>query len=117
MDFESAAFLLVVLTGLSQLVKKLVFGTPQERKIALTVLATCVATVMMVGESAWGNDNLVAGHSLGALDIISRLLVAVVLTGGATTIWEGLGDVSNIGENFRKVQVNIPQTENVTIER
>jgi hypothetical protein len=105
MDFGDAALLTVVLLGLGQQVKNLVFGTWEERKTVLLVLGTALVTVFLVAESAWGNEQIVNGRALDQLGWASLVLIAVVLSGMASTGYEALKQVGNIGQNrLTKVQ-------------
>lgn len=97
MDFANAALLIAVVVGLAQLAKTFLFGTTQQRKVAGVVLAIAIVSVLLVAQSAWGDEQIVGGETLDGLNLVSQLLVAVLLAGGASTVWEVFGAVKNIG--------------------
>jgi len=105
-DFGQAALLSFILLGLIDEAKTLVWGTNKERINVGIVNAAAIATVSLVATSAWADEQIVGGKTLGALGWSSLLLVAVVLGGSAGGLWKVLGAVTNIGQNqLTKVQV------------
>lgn len=103
MDFGNAALLTFILLGLIAEAKSLVWGTNKERITIGIVNGAAVATVFLVAESAWGNEQIIGGQQLGLLGWSSRLLVAIVLGGGASGLWQGFDTIKNVGQNMPKV--------------
>ncbi len=99
MDFGNAALLIFVLLGLVAELKSLVWGTNKERATIGIVNAAAIVTVFLVAESAWGNEQIIGGQQLGLLGWASRLLVAVVIGGGASGLWQGFDTIKNVGQN------------------
>lgn len=101
MDFGQAALLIGVVLGLSQFVKRVLPENLRDDSgvVAAIVLAVSIVAVFLVAESAWGHEQIVGGKSLDELGWSSRLLVAVLLAGGASFAWEGFISLRNIGQN------------------
>lgn len=99
MDFGQAALLVVIFLGLVAEAKDLVWGTTKQRITILLVNIVGVAAVFLVAESAWGNEQIIGGQQLEHLDWASRILIGVVLGGGASGLWQGFDTLKNIGQN------------------
>jgi len=112
-DFGQAAILTFVLLGLIDEAKTLVWGTNKERINVAIVNGAAVVTVFLVATSAWANEQIIGGKTLGALGWSSLVLVAVVLGGSAGGLWKVLGAVTNIGFNQPK-PVKMPPVPGAT---
>lgn len=99
MDFGQAALLITVLVGLAQIAKSLVFGSWDQRKTTAVVLVVAIVAVLLVSQSAWANEVIVGNRQLDQLGIFSQILVAVLLAGGSSTVWEIFTTVKNVGNN------------------
>lgn len=99
MDFGQAAILTFIFLGLVSEAKSLVWGTNKERITVAIVNVVAVITVFLVATSAWADTQIIGGKNLGALGWSSELLVAIVLGGSASGLWQGLESIRNIGEN------------------
>jgi hypothetical protein len=97
MDFGQAAILTFVFLGLISEAKSLVWGTNKERITVGLVNVVAIITVYLVATSAWADSQIIGGKNLGALGWSSELLVAVVLAGSASGLWQALTKVANIG--------------------
>lgn len=98
-DIGSAIVLGLVLTGLVTLVHSVVVGDNAERlKVAICVVVS-VVTVLLVAASDFAKDQVVLDRPLASLNFASQLVVALLLAGIASGIWQGLKAVSNVGEN------------------
>ena len=99
MDFGQAALLVFIFVGLVAEAKALVWGDMKQRITVGIVNAVGIATVFLVAETVWGNEQIIGGHQLGLLDWASKLLIGIVLGGGASGVWEGFTTLKNIGQN------------------
>lgn len=99
MDFGQAAILVVIFLGLIAEAKALVWGDTKQRITVGLVNVVAVVTVFLVAETVWGDTQVVGGQKLGLLDWASKLLVAIVLGGGASGLWEGFTTFKNFGQN------------------
>jgi malonyl CoA-acyl carrier protein transacylase len=97
MDFGQAAILTFVFLGLISEAKSLVWGTNKERITVGLVNVVAVITVFLVATSAWADSQIIGDKNLGALGWSSELLVAIVLAGSASGLWQALSTVKNIG--------------------
>lgn len=103
MDFGQAALLVFVFVGLVAEAKALVWGSNKQRITVAIVNAVAIASVFLVAETVWGNDQIIGGQQLGLLDWASKLLIAVILGGGASGLWEGFTTLKNVGQNLPTV--------------
>jgi hypothetical protein len=99
MDFGQAALLVFVLLGVIAEVKSLVWGSNKERITIAIVNASAIAVVFLVAETKWGDTQIIGGQNLGLLDWASKLLIAIVLGGGASGLWQGFDTLKNVGQN------------------
>jgi len=97
MDFGQAAILTFVFLGLVSEAKSLVWGTNKERITIAILNVVAVATVFLVATSAWADTQIIGGKNLGALGWSSELLVAIILGGAASGLWQGFDAVKEIG--------------------
>lgn len=98
-DIGSAVVLGFVLTGLVTLVHSLVLGDNPERiKVGICLVAS-VVTVVLVAASDFAKEQVVLDRPLASLNVASQLVVALLLSGIAAGIWQGLKAVSNVGQN------------------
>ena len=117
MDFGNAALLIFIFVGLISEAKALAWGTNKERITVGIVNVVGIAAVFLVAESVWGTEQIIGGQQLGLLDWASRILVGVVLGGGASGLWQGFDTIKNVGENkplsLDKVRANIAKFPDV----
>lgn len=99
MNLGEATFLVAVITGMVTLARSFVFGTSRERVVGGIVLAIAIGSVFLVSASDWAHEQIVVGKPLDEVSVASRFCIAFVLAGGASTLWQVLGAVRNIGEN------------------
>lgn len=99
MDTGQAVLLGIVLLGLIQEVKTLVWGSNKDRATVAIVNGCALAATFLVAETVWGNEQIIGGQQLGLLDWASKLVVALVLGGVAAGGWETITSVRNIGQN------------------
>lgn len=99
MDFGQAAILTFVFLGLVSEAKSLVWGTMKERITVGIVNVVAVVTVYLVATSAWADSQIIGGKVLGDLGWSSELLVAIVLGGSASGLWQAFETVKNVGQN------------------
>lgn len=97
MDFGQAAILTFVFLGLVSEAKSLVWGTNKERITIGIVNVVAIIVVFLVAESAWGEFQVIGDQKLGLLDWASKLLVAIVLAGSASGLWQGFTAIKNVG--------------------
>jgi hypothetical protein len=98
-DIGSAVVLGLVGTGLVTLAISLIYGPKDKRISALACLVIAVITVILVAESDFATKEVVLDHSLGSLNFASQMVVALLLAGIMSGIWEALRAVKNIGQN------------------
>lgn len=98
-DLTSAAILAGVILGLVTLTNSIVFGTSRERVIAAVVLVISLASVMLVAISDFGHSQVVFTRPLDTMSFPTQVVVAILLAGGASALWEGFKTVRNIGQN------------------
>jgi hypothetical protein len=103
MDFGQAAILTFVFVGLISEAKSLVWGTMKERITIGLVNVVAIVTVFLVATSAWADSQIIGDKNLGALGWSSLLLVAVVLGGSASGLWQAFDTIKNVGQNSPKV--------------
>lgn len=99
LDLTSAVILGAVLLGLISLVYTLVTGTAQQRVTVAICLAVSIVVVLLVGASDFAHEQVVLNRPLDSLSVISQLLVAILLAGIASAMWETLRAAKNIGAN------------------
>lgn len=97
MDFGQAAILTFVFLGLVSEAKSLIWGTNKERLTVAMVNVVAVITVFLVATSAWADSQIIGDKNLGALGWSSELLVALVLGGSASGLWQALTAIKNVG--------------------
>jgi len=107
-DIGSAVVLGLVLTGLVTLARTFVEGPNKSRIVAGLCLVLSVIAVLLVSASDFASEQVVLERSLDSLNVFSQLVVAVLLAGVASGIWEGLTAIKNIGENQKVQQVPTP---------
>lgn len=98
-DLTSAVVLGLVLFGLVEAAKNLIWGTNRERVIVASALAVSVITVVLVAASDFAHEQVVLDRSLDSLNFASQLVVALLLAGLAAAAFKGVQAVRNIGEN------------------
>lgn len=109
MDLANAAILGAVVLGLVAYAKKLIFGTNQERIVVFSSFVIAVISVFLVRQSVWAKEQIIGGQSLKNLDVWSCFVIVVFVIGIASTAWEVLGAVKNIGQN----QVKAPNLSGI----
>ncbi|GIU87467.1 MAG: hypothetical protein KatS3mg009_1982 [Acidimicrobiia bacterium] len=105
--FVNAALLVFVVLAVTDFVKAALPGDLDPRFTPLLALLVAVGAVFAVAESDWGGAQMVGDVSLAAMNVWSKLIVAVLLVGGAATADKVLNAVRNVGEN----QGSRPPTE------
>jgi hypothetical protein len=105
--FASAALLVFVVLALTDFVKAALPGELDPRFTPLLAFVVAAAAVFAVAESDWGDSQVVGDVTLAAMNVWSKLVVAVLLVGGAATADKVLNAVRNVGEN----QGSRPPTE------
>src|SRR4051812_42398118 len=98
-DPTTAVLLAGVVLGLASLAKKLWLGTNHERGVVGIVVACSIAAVFLLHYSTIGGAEKVLGHRIDRLSIDDLLVVAVFVSAWASTGWEILGAVKNVGQN------------------
>lgn len=98
-DIGSAVVLGLVLTGLVVLARSLIYGTTTDRVVALVCLAVSVVAVQLVAASDFASEQVVLDRALNSMNFWSQLVVALLLSGIAATVWQGIKAVRNIGQN------------------
>jgi hypothetical protein len=104
MTFEAVLLLGVVLV-LTQTVKKIVPNLPSWAT-PLVAMAIGVASVFLVGETDWADQQIVSDLTLDSLNGWSKLVAGIMLGGGAGLATETLRAVGNVGENTSKPPVD-----------
>lgn len=110
-DLAQATVLVAAIVGLVSIARSVVFGIARERLMAAVVLVVALLAVILTAESDWGNDQVVLGKHLDKLSVVSLILLALILAGNASTLWEVLTSVRNIGSNQVKPPVVRPITK------
>ena len=98
-DIGSAIVLGLVLTGLISLVRNLAFGTMHDRLVVICCLVVSIIAVLLVAASDFAHENVVLDRSLDTLNFWSQMVVALLLSGLASGIWQGFEAVKNVGQN------------------
>lgn len=97
MDIGSAVVLGLVIMGLVTLARSLIYGSKQDRVIAITCLVLGIVAVLLVGASDFAHENVVLDRPLDTLNFWSQLVVGLLLGGVASAAWTGVKAVSRIG--------------------
>ncbi len=98
-DIGSAVVLGLVLTGLVVLARSLIYGSNSDRVMVGTCLAVSVVAVQLVAASDFAGEQVVLDRALNSLNFASQLVVSLLLSGIAATVWQGVKAVRNIGQN------------------
>jgi cell division protein FtsW (lipid II flippase) len=88
-----------VLLGLVSLAKSLAFGTNRDRIVAGLTIVIAVVAVLLVAASDFGHTQVVLDVPLDSMNFWSQLVVAVILAGLGSGVWQGLAAVKNVGQN------------------
>lgn len=104
MDFGQAALLIAAVYAITEFAKKVLPDKlAANSKIVQGVsMAIAIGMVFLVATSVWANEQLIGGKPLDALDGWSKLLVGLLIGGGANlahTLFGKDGTIRNIGEN------------------
>lgn len=101
MDFSNAALLIVVVFGLTELAKSVLPSnvTGKSWAVVLINLALAIGGVYLLGSTVWAHEQVIGGHALDTLGGGDKLLVGLMLGGGAAFLNRGIGAVMNIGQN------------------
>lgn len=103
MDLGSAVVVGLVLTGLVALARSLIEGpTNKDRLTVVVCLALGIGTVLLVGASDFASEQVLLDKPLDTLNVWSQILLGVLLAGVASTLWQAVKAVSNVGENQPK---------------
>lgn len=104
----------LVLTGVVKLVHDAVFGDTIARlKVAICVIVA-VVVVLLISASDFASETVILKKSLASLNVWSQLVIALLVAGVASTIWQTLGAVRNVGENEVKRPTLAPRDDNPT---
>lgn len=99
LDLSSAVVLVGVIVGLVSLTRSAVFGTAKDRLTVGLVLVISIVAVLLVAASDFASEQVVINRPLDSLSFLSQIVVAILLAGGGSALWEGLKAVKNVGEN------------------
>jgi hypothetical protein len=94
-----AAVLGAVLTGLIKLVHDFIDGDTKTRIKIGACFVVSVVVVLLISASDFASRTVILGKHLDSLNLASQLVIALLATGIAVTIWTTLGQIGNIGEN------------------
>lgn len=109
MDIGNAVLLGAMVLGLVALMKKLIYGTKEERIVVGVVFIAALISVFLLRQSVWASEQIVDGHKLSELDAWSCVVVVVMIASLASSGWEGLTALKNIGQN----QVKAPNLSGI----
>jgi hypothetical protein len=99
MDLSSAVIVGLVVIGLVALARSLIYGTMQDRVVAVVCLVLGVGTVWLVGASDFASEQVILNKPLDSMNFWSQLLVGILVGGIASAGWQGYKSVRNVGQN------------------
>lgn len=98
-DLASAAVLGLVLYGLVEAFKSLVWGTTTDRIRVVGAFGLSLLTVMLVAWSDFSHEQVVLNRALDTLNFGSQVVIAILMMGLGVTAFKGVKAVRNIGQN------------------
>lgn len=96
-DIGNAVVIGLVLAGLVALAKSLIYGTMQDRVIAVACLVVSFITVVLVAASDFAGEQVLLEHKLSSLNFASQLVIVLLLAGVASGTWQGFKALSHVG--------------------
>jgi hypothetical protein len=107
-DLGNAIVLGLLVAGLVSLVKTLVEGDHKARVTVLACLGVSIVAVFLAAASDFSHEQVLLNTPLDEMNVWSQLIVAVLLAGLASGIWQGFQAVKNIGYN--QGETNVTET-------
>jgi hypothetical protein len=95
----NAVFLVLVVLGVVELLKTLLpTGFSSKLTVVLVVLVG-IAAVFLVGGTVWAHEQVLGGHALDTLGVWDKIVIGLILGGGAAGLKTFGFWISNIGQN------------------
>lgn len=97
MDLANAALLIATVIGLVSLARTVKDGTAADRWNVGIVLGMAIGAVFLVGATAWAHTQVIGDVRMDDMSVADKVLVALFAAGAASTGWETIKAVKNIG--------------------
>lgn len=103
MDFANAALLLAVVYGLTTQVLSNLPANIAENKTWKTLIVNAIAIggTFLVSATVWGSEQLIGDDRLSDMGGVDKVVIGLVIAGGASFLHNTLKVVRNVGENDR----------------